>query len=50
MNPFARITVTCGMCGKTEENLYKTLVKEGWKINGTQTKCKECSSGNRSGK
>ena len=47
MNPFARIKVKCCICGKEEENLYKTLVKEGWKINGAQTKCKECAKENK---
>lgn len=42
MNPFARITVTCCVCNKKEENLYKVLIREGWHINGSQTKCKEC--------
>lgn len=51
MNPFARITVTCCICGKIEENIYKVLVKEGWKINGINTKCKECSKAmNKGGK
>ena len=43
MNPYARITVTCSVCKKTEENRYITLVKEGWIINGIKTKCKECA-------
>ena len=43
MNPFAKITVKCYVCGKTETNYYKVIVKEGWRLNGDRTKCKECA-------
>lgn len=43
MNPYTRIKAVCFICNKTEENIRKVLIKEGWKLNGTQTRCKECA-------
>lgn len=43
MNPYLRITVKCCVCGKEETDLYKVLVREGWRINGARTKCRDCA-------
>lgn len=43
MNPYLRITVKCCVCGKEETDLYKVLIREGWRINGTRTKCRDCA-------